>query len=221
MSSSSEVGTEQWPSWSDADKGLRDAWARGYPNERIVTLEANGKPDAYEKAKATGETKIDEYGNTAEYYTKNTFCRVPAKALVQIGTAQKIYSLSAIFRRDGAGFVFEDIAVGGSTDVVAAGRPTLSKDHAKELIAALWVSQNPGTTVDEVRCSDPEYKSQASKGRWWYATGADIYITDASGAKKRYANDMTNIYKGEKGKEGVDPSGEWKVFFLDKPMLKK
>jgi len=209
-----------WPAWSDADKELRNAWARGYPNEKIVTLEANGQPDAYEKDKATGETKIDEYGTMIALYIKVTYYRIPAKALVQIGAAQKVYSLAAIFRSEGEDIVFDDIAVGGSTDVAQAGQEAPSKDLAKQLIAAHFESLNPGYKVQEVKCSDPERKSQASKGRWWYATGADIYVVDPSGAKKRYSNDMTNIYKGEKGQEGVNPSGDWKVNFVDKPMPK-
>lgn len=206
-------------SWSVADKELRSAWAKGYPNEKIVTLEQNGAPDEYTKPKATGQTTIDEHGRTWEYYTKNKFCRVPAKALVQQGAGQKNFSVSAIFRKDGASsFVFEDIGVGDSTDVAQASQSAPSKDHVKELIAAYWVSQNPGTKVDTVKCSDPELKTQNSKGRWWYTTGADIYVVDENGAKEKCSNDMTTIYKGEKGKEGIDPRGDFKVYFLDKPV---
>lgn len=210
----------RWPTWAEADEALRTAWARGYPKETLVSLEAHGEPDAYEKDKLTGETKIDEYGVIRALYIKVTYFRIPAKALVQVGAMQKIYSLAAIFRSEQGGVVFDDIAVGGSTEVAQAGQEAPSKELARQLIAAHFESLNPGLQVQEVKCSDPERKSQASKGRWWYATGADIYTADASGAKKRYSNDMTNLYKGDKGQEGVNPSGDWKVHFVDKPMPK-
>jgi len=213
--------TSNWPGWEEAEANLREAWERGYPNEKIIKLEQAGPPDTFEKEIPTGETKIDEYGEHHAYIAKSKFVRIPAKALVQQGAGQKIFSLAAVFQeQDGDEFVFEDMLVGGSQEVVQAGQETPTKDQAKQLIAALWESMNPGVKVTEVKCADLERKSQSSKGRWWYATGADLSVTEADGSKKVYSNDMTNIFKGVKGAEGVDPSGDWKCAFIDKPQPK-
>jgi hypothetical protein len=47
--------------------------------------------------------------------------------------------------------------------------------------------------------------------------GADIFIVAEDGTKQKCSNDYTTFYKGEKGLEGVDASGPYKVYFLDDP----
>ena len=204
-------------SWKDAEKSLRIAWAKGYPNEKILKLEQNGEPDVYDKMKATGQTKIDAHGDKWEYYTKNSFCRIPAKATVQQSGGQRVFNVSAIFRKAGKGFVFDDMGVGESEAVAQAGQGAPTKDEAKKLIADYWLSKHPETKVTKVAISAPEYKNDSSSGRWWYYTGADIYITDENGSSQKCSNDYTSIYKGEKGAEGKNSSGPWRVDFLDDP----
>ena len=207
-------------SWKDADKALRAAWAKGYPKEKILKLESNGAPSSYEKMKPTGDTKIDEHGRTWEYYQKNTFCRVPAKAVVEQPSGPRNFEISAIFRKDGSRFVFDDIGVGESTAVANAGQEAPAKEEIKKLIAAYWEQQHPGSKVENVAISAPELKKDTAKGRWWYTTGADIFITDTAGVKQKCSNDYTTLHKGEKGQEGVAAAGEWKVYFLDSPTCK-
>jgi hypothetical protein len=203
--------------WKEADKSLRSAWAKGYPNEKILKIEQNGEPSSYEKFKATGQTKIDSKGDKWEYYTKNKFCRVPAKVTVQQGANQRIFNVSAIYRIAGKKFVFDDLGVGESEAVAAKGQEAPAKDEIKKMIADFWLEKNPNTKVEKVAISAPELKTDSSAGRWWYYTGADIHIIDEDGSKKKCSNDYTTLFKGEKGKEGVDPSGPWKIDFLDTP----
>jgi len=204
-------------SWKDAEKSLRSAWAKGYPNEKIITIEQNGEASTYDKMKATGQTKIDAHGDKWEYYAKNTFCRVPAKVLVQQGGGKRIFNVSAIFRKAGSKFVFDDMGVGESEAVAGAGQEAPAKDDIKQLISAHWVELHPGTKVQKVAISAPELKRDSKAGRWWYTTGADIHIVDEDGQAKKCVNDYTTVYKGEKSREGVDASGPWKVYFLDDP----
>ena len=30
--------TSNWPGWEEAEANLREAWERGYPNEKIIKL---------------------------------------------------------------------------------------------------------------------------------------------------------------------------------------
>lgn len=204
-------------SWQEAEKAIRGAWGKKYPGEKILKVEANGEATSYDKLKATGQTKIDSRGDKWEYYTKNTFCRVPGKVVAQQGSGKRVFEVSAIFRKAGSKFVFDDLGVGESSAVAEAGQQAPSKDEIKKLIAAHWVDLHPGSTVDKVAISDAEYKKDSSKGRWWYTTGADIYVTTEDGQKQKCVNDYTTVYKGEQGAEGVDASGPWKVYFLDTP----
>jgi hypothetical protein len=204
-------------SWKEAERSLRAAWAKGYPNEKILKVEPNGEPSSYDKLHSTGQEKIDEYGDKWEAYARQTFCRVPAKVQVQRGAGQAAMEVSAIFAQKGGKFVFDDIGVGESTEVAAAGQQAPSKDEIKKMISAYWLSKNPNTKVEKVAVATPELKRDSAAGRWWYSAGADIYIVDEDGEKKKCSNDYTTIYKGEKEKEGVDPSGPWKVYFLDDP----
>jgi|GEM_PF-1316803 len=205
-------------SWKDAEKSLRSAWAKGYPNEKIIKIEQNGEPDVYDKMKSTGKTKIDSHGDKWEYYSKNTFCRIPAKATVQQVGGLRIFNVSAIFRKSGKGFVFDDMGVGESEAVAKTGQGAPSKDEAKKLIADYWLEKHPETKVTKVAISAPEFKNDSRSGRWWYYTGADIYVTDENGNNRKCSNDYTSLYKGEKGAEGKDSSGPWKVDFLDNPV---
>src|SRR6185369_3774874 len=109
----------QCGSWKDAEKSLRSSWAKGYPNEKIIKIEQNGEASSYDKMKATGQTKIDAHGDKWEYYSKNTFCRVPAKVLVQQGSGQRQFEVSAIFRKAGNKFVFDDMGVGESSAIAS------------------------------------------------------------------------------------------------------
>lgn len=202
-------------SWADAEKSLRSAWLKGYPGEKIIKIEQNGQPSSYEKFKSTGKTKIDEHGDKWEYYTKNKFCQVPARVLVQQSSGQRIFNVSAIFRMSGNKFIFDNMGVGDSYAVAESGQQPPTKDEIKKLIASYWLEKNPKTKVVKVAISAPELKKDSSTGRWWYTTGADIYTVDENGRNKKCSNDYTTIHKGEKGKEGVDPSGSWKVYFLD------
>jgi hypothetical protein len=211
------VSAEPCATWKAAEKALRSAWAKGYPNEKIIKIEQNGEPTSYDKLKATGKTKIDEHGEKWEYYKKNTYCQVPAKVLVQQGSGKRVFNVSAIFRKAGSTFVFDDMGVGESYAMAEQGQEPPTKDEIKKLITDLWLEKNPGSKVTKVAISNPELKKDSSKGRWWYNTGADIYTVDASGNSKKCSNDYTTVYKGEKGMEGVSPAGPWKVYFLDDP----
>lgn len=206
--------------WKEAEKSLRSAWGKGYPNEKIVKIEKNGEASSYDKMKATGQTKTDARGDKWEFYAKNTYCRVPAKVLVQQGSGQRLFEVSAIFRKSGNTFVFDDLGVGESSAVAGAGQEAPAKDDIKALIAAHWEEKHPGTKVEKVAVSAPELKKDSKAGRWWYTTGADIHIVDENGTKKKCSNDYTTIHKGEQGKEGVDAGGPWKVYFLDDPDCK-
>ncbi len=203
--------------WKEAEKSLRGAWAKGYPNEKILKIEQSGEPSSYEKFKSTGQTKIDSKGDKWEYYTKNKFCRVPARVTVQQGANQRIFNVSAIYRVAGKKFFFDDLGVGESEAVAAKGQEAPAKDEIKRMITELWLQKNPNTKVEKVAISAPELKTDSSAGRWWYYTGADIHIIDEDGSKKKCSNDYTSLYKGEKGKEGVDASGPWQIDFFDTP----
>lgn len=203
--------------WKDAEKALSSAWTKGYPNEKILKIEANGEPSSYDKMKSTGQTKIDAHGDKWEYYSKNTFCRVPAKVLVQQGSGKRVFDVSAIYRKSGSKFVFDDIGVGESVPLAEAGQEAPSKDEIKKMIAGHWVELHPGTKVEKVAISAPELKKDSSAGRWWYTTGADIYIVNEEGQNQKCVNDYTTVHKGEKGQEGVDARGSWKIYFLDDP----
>jgi hypothetical protein len=204
-------------SWKTAEKDLRAAWAKGYPNEKLVSVTANGEASAYDKLKSTGQEKIDEYGDKWEAYSKQKFCRVPATAVAQQGAGQRKFSVSAIYVVKGGKFSFDDIGVGESQAIAAAGQEAPSKDDMKKMIAAYYVEKNPNVKVEKVALSAAELKADSSKGRWWYSVGADIFIVAEDGTKQKCSNDYTTFYKGEKGLEGVDATGPYKVYFLDDP----
>jgi hypothetical protein len=197
---------------------LRSAWPSKYPGETIQKLEPAGAPSSFEKEESTGKQKIDEHGDRYEHFVKVTYCRVPAKAtILRAGGSQVVFEVSAIYKQTAGGFVFSDIGVSGSSEVAGTGQEPPSKEDAKKLIADYWVQKNPGTRVEKVAISTPELKKDASAGRWWYTTGADIYVIQQDGTKQKCSNDYTTIYKGTQGKEGVDASGPYKVYFLDDP----
>ncbi|QOX80219.1 hypothetical protein FY034_15175 [Trichlorobacter lovleyi] len=204
-------------SWKDAEMSLRKAWAKGYPTEKILSIVQDGEPSSYDKLKSTGQTKIDAHGDKWEFYAKNSYCRVPAKVTVRQSSGQRVFSVSAIYRKSGKGFVFDDMGVGQSSAVAPSAQQAPSKDEFKKMIAAYWLELHPETKVETVKATDAEYKNDSSTGRWWYNIGADIYIVSENGARQKCSNDYTTLYKGEKGKEGVDASGPWKVYFLDDP----
>jgi len=204
-------------SWKDAEKALRTAWAKGYPNEKLLSLDPDGEPSSYDKVKSTNQQKIDEYGDQWEAYSKQTFCRVPAKALAQQGQGQRKFQVSAIYLQTGSKFVFDDLGVGESESVAQSGQEAPAKDDIKKLITAYWLETHPGSKVEKVGVSTPELKTDSRGGRWWYTAGADIFVVGEGGARQKCSSDFTTLYKGTKGKEGVDASGPYKVYFLGNP----
>lgn len=204
----------------DAEAAIRKAWPGKYPGETIQKYEPNGEPSAYTKLESTGKETIDEYGNRWEYVKNAVYCRIPAKVTAKRSSGSLVvFDVSAIFRNVSGVYSFMGIGVGGSSELAASGQEAPSKDAIKKLIADLWVSLHPGNRVERVAISDPELKKDSAAGRWWYTTGADIYVIDENGTKQKCSNDYTTIFKGEPGKEGVNagPSLPWKASFLDDP----
>lgn len=205
--------------WSQAEAALRQAWPSKYPGEKILSIAAAGEPSSYEKMESTGKTMKDAKGDTYEYLVKVVYCRVPAKVTAQRANgSQAIFDVSAIYKQTGSGFAFYEVGVSGSSEVASDNQKAPSKDEIKKMVAAHWVALHPNTKVEKVALSDPELNKDSSAGRWWYYVGADIYIVDEDGEKKKCSNDYTTVYKGEQGKEGVNASGPWKINFFDDPV---
>ena len=202
-------------SWQVAESSLRSAWAKGYPNEKILKLTQNGEPSAYDKLKSTNQEKIDAYGDKWEAYARQKFCRVPATALVNQDGGQRQFDVSAIFVVNGNKYTFDDIGVGASSAVAQAGQEAPGKDEIKKMLTAFWLQAHPGTKVERIATGKAELNQ--SEKRWWYYVGADIYIVNEEGQKQKCSSDYGTIYKGEKGQEGVNPSGPWKAGFLVDP----
>lgn len=203
---------------AEAEAAIRKAWPAKYPGETIQKYESAGEASAYTKLETTGKETIDEYGNRWEYVKNATYCRIPARVTARRASGSMVvFDVSAIFRQVGGAYSFMNIGVGGSSEVASSGQEAPGRDAIKKLIADLWVSLHPGSKVERVAISDPELKKDSTAGRWWYTTGADIYVTDENGTKQKCSNDYTTIFKGETGKEGVNASGPWKASFLDDP----
>ncbi len=204
--------------WKTAETHLRTNWGKKYAGETVLKIVADGEPSTYEKMESTGKEKIGNDGNRYEYFEKVIYCRVPAKVTVKRANGtQTVFDVSAIYKVKGKSFQFDNIGVSGNSEVAGEGQEAPSKDVIKKAIADQWKAENPGHSVDKVAVTDPELKKDSSENRWWYNVGADIFITDENGIKKKCVNDYTTIYKGEPGKEGQDSSGPYKADFLEKP----
>lgn len=205
--------------WKDADQSIRSWWAKAYPKEKILSLEQNGAPDTYDKAKATGQTRIDDHGNKWEYNAKLTYCRVPAKAVVEQSAGKRQFSVSAIYRVSGTNFVFENLGVGASEAVLAAGQtPAPDKDEVKKVITDKVLSLIPpdlqgNIKVAKVMISPRELDTMDNGQTAYHMKSVDLHLLIDGKEEPACEIAPLYLYKGEETNMRLEAAGPWKIKF--------
>jgi hypothetical protein len=207
-------------SWKDADKSIRSWWSKAYPNEKILSVEQNGAPDTYDKAKATGQTKVDEYGNTWEYNEKATYCRVPAKVMVQQSSGKRNFSVSAIYHVGGKKYVFDDLGVGNSEAVPEPGQAAApDKDEIKKVITEKVLSCMPPDLRANIQVAKVmitpkrEYQTWENGQSGYYMDSVDLFLVVDGESKPKCEIAPLYLYKGEENNMRLEADGPWKIKF--------
>ncbi|MCI0404056.1 MAG: hypothetical protein L0212_11120 [Acidobacteria bacterium] len=139
-----------------AKKDLESHWKKSYPTETVLAVTSRGA--GVSSVKIINLRKVPYYS-------------VPAKVRVKRANGSVAnFSVSAIYARPGARWIFEDVGVGNVEQEKASGQQPPPFDEAEALIRAGWVDQftGHGHTEIAVHTVHPNPAFKAYGQRFWY-----------------------------------------------------
>lgn len=145
-----------------AKKDIEAHWKKSYPTETILAVTSGGAGRSSEKVV---NLKI------VPYYS------VPAKVRVKRADGSVAnFSVSAIYKKPGARWIFEDVGTGAVEQEKAGGQEPPPFDEAEALVRNGWVEKFTGHGHSEIAIHtvhpNPAFKAYAQ--RFWYTYRVDV-----------------------------------------------
>ncbi len=148
--------------FATAKKDLESHWKKNYPTETILAVTSGGSGRSSEKI--VNLKKVPYYS-------------VPAKVRVKRADGSVAnFSVSAIYKKPGAAWIFEDVGVGAVEQEKAAGQEPPPFEEAEAMIRKGWVEKfsAQGDTEIEIHKVYPNPKFKASGQRLIYTYRIDV-----------------------------------------------
>lgn len=145
-----------------AKKDIESYWKKSWPAETILEVNAAGPGIASEKI--VNLKKVPYYSVPARVKVKRADGSVAA------------FSVSAIYKKPGATWVFENVATGDVQQEKASGQEPPPFAEAEDLIRKGWLDKfsAEGDTEITIHRVHPNPKFKAYRQRFWYTYQVDV-----------------------------------------------
>lgn len=151
-------------SWPLVQKQLQEHWAKTYPKEKVLKVEAKGGTVYYATER---KTESDWWGDSRVIEKDGQFARQAALVTVErANKTQARFEVAALFHKPGNAWSFRQIVVGKVEDLSAARAGDLpSGADAARIFSAAWKKARPDFDVQSVEVLGSEPK-QHQERRW-------------------------------------------------------
>ncbi len=148
-----------------AKKDIESHWKKSYPKETI--LEVNAAGAGISSVKIINLKKVPYHSVPARVRVKRADGSVAA------------FSVSAIYKKPGATWIFEDVSTGNVTQEKAGGQEPPPFAEAEELIRKGWTEKfsAEGDTDITIHKVHPNPSFKAYGQRFWYRYKIDLQYT--------------------------------------------
>ncbi|TGL61134.1 hypothetical protein EHQ64_14530 [Leptospira sarikeiensis] len=159
------------PDEEKAKKELQNQWSKKFPGDRILSVQAAGKPKLIEK-------ESPEENLPADLRYKFSFFVTSRKKEGQ--TTKTPVGVIYHFVRE-KGWVFSDIGMARSVVVTEPGKEPPTKDEVYQLVEeAILEEKGKSKSVESIRLTEPEFGQNLTptKEQFWFRYEGDFEISE-------------------------------------------
>lgn len=178
--------------WPEVRAKIETHWKQGAPQEKLLSVEAKGKPEYSSTQRVTDSTYLHSRWYSAWMSTTSEIQGAFARqvALVTVERANKTHArfeVAALYRGEGKRWLFDKIAIGPVTELGAPGDPAQpSAEQAADIFREAWTRLRPDMSVSSVKILDAP-KLGTSQQRRWLNYRLEIEATGTEKAPKKYS----------------------------------
>ncbi|XDD58023.1 hypothetical protein AB3N61_00455 [Leptospira sp. WS58.C1] len=194
------------PDEEKAKKELQNQWSKKFPGDRILSVQAVGKPKLIEK-------ESPEENAPADLRYKFSFFVTSRKKEGQ--TTKTPVGVIYQFIRE-KGWVFSDIGMARSVVVTEPGKEPPTKDELYQIVEdAILEEKGRSKSVDSIRLTEPEFGQNLTpnKEQFWFRYEGDFEISE-NGSKTVCSDIVIRLVKEQNSavwKAEWDEKGKCKI----------
>lgn len=157
--------------WPEVKRKIEDHWKTAAPQERVLSIKQQGKPQYSASQRVTNSTHIGSSWYSAwitSYETiQGSFARQVALVTVERANKSRArFEVAALYRGEGKSWLFDKIAIGPVTELGAPGDPAQPDEAAAlNIFRQAWANMRADLEVKTMKLLAPPKLSGTSKRR--------------------------------------------------------